>query len=66
MSDAVRDAGRLPVGAAIREEPTWVCGFSGKQPGSVPAVVVRNGTAICPECLRACADLLRENPGVDL
>jgi hypothetical protein len=48
----------LPVGAAIRETaggPT--CAFCEKGPPDVPAVFVRNDSAICPGCLRACADL---------
>ena len=62
MSDAVGSGGLLPVGAAIRGEPTWACGFCGQHPGNVPAVVVRNGAAVCPECLRACSDIVSEAP----
>jgi hypothetical protein len=49
--------GQLPVGAFIRDVPPWKCGFCGKEPGAVPGVFVRNGAAICPECLRVAADI---------
>jgi len=58
FSKAVKSGTALPLGAAIRDEPEWVCGFCSNQPGSIPGVVVRNGAAVCPECLRACADIL--------
>ena len=57
---AVGTGDRLPAGASIRDEPEWACGFCASQPGNVPGVVVRNGAAICPECLRACTDILAD------
>jgi len=35
--------------------------FCANQPGTVPGVIVRNGAAICPECLRAAGDILADN-----
>jgi hypothetical protein len=58
FSAAVKNATELPLGASLRDEPEWVCGFCGTQPGNIPGVVVRNGAALCPECLRACFDIL--------
>jgi hypothetical protein len=50
----------LPPGAGIRSEPEWTCAFCAKSPGDVPGVVVRNGAAVCPTCLRACADIVTD------
>jgi hypothetical protein len=47
----------LPIGASIQERDTARCGFCGQTPPEVPGVLVRNAAAICPECLRACADM---------
>jgi hypothetical protein len=58
FSEAVKNVGSLPLGASIRDDPEWTCGFCTNQPGRIPGVVVRNGAAICPECLRACVDIL--------
>jgi hypothetical protein len=63
ISAAVKTGSPLPTGASIRDEPDWSCGFCGNQPGSVPGVVVRNGAAVCPEYLRACADILSDSIG---
>jgi hypothetical protein len=63
LSGAVKNANPLPVGASMRDEPEWACGFCANQPGTIPGVVVRNGAAVCPECLRACVDILAESPG---
>jgi len=60
FSRAVTDQKRLPLGAAIHDEPSCACGFCGNSPDAVPGVIVRNGAAICPECLHACSDLLGE------
>jgi hypothetical protein len=57
FSDVAIARGQMPVGAFIRDAPPWKCGFCGKEPGAVPGVFVRNGTAICPECLRVAADI---------
>jgi ATP-dependent protease Clp ATPase subunit len=66
FSSAVKNATELPVGASIRDESTWTCGFCHNQPGDIAGVVVRNGAAVCPECLRSCAEILDERPGRDL
>jgi hypothetical protein len=63
LSAALREGSPLPLGVAIRDEPDWICGLCGKAPGVVPGVMVRNGAAVCPECLRACVDILSENAG---
>ena len=47
----------LPIGASIQERSGTHCAFCRRAPPEVPGVLVRNGTAICPECLRACADM---------
>ena len=48
----------LPLGVAIREGAGGPdCAFCQKSPPDVPAVLVRNESAICPGCLRSCADL---------
>jgi len=60
FSTAVKNGTELPVGASMRDEPTWICGFCHNQPGNVAGVVVRNGSAVCPECLRTCAELAHE------
>jgi len=54
----VKNGTHLPLGASIRDDSERSCGFCRKQPGDVPGVVVRNGAAICPECLRACSDII--------
>jgi len=61
FSMAVRGGAGLPAGAVIRDSPDAVCGFCSNRPGNVPGVpgvVVQNGAAVCPECLRACSDML--------
>ena len=62
FSEAVKHGTELPLGASIRDEPQWVCDFCASLPGTIPGVVVRNGAAVCPECLRAAADILAERP----
>ena len=66
FSHALKNGSTLPVGGSIRTEPEWVCGFCAKQPGSIPGVVVRNGAAVCPECLRACSDIMAPGDDKDL
>lgn len=61
FSEAVGGGGRLPTGAAFRDEPEWACGFCSRAATALAGVVVRNGAAICPECLSACRDLVRGN-----
>lgn len=60
FSSVVRNGNSLPAGATIRDAPEWVCGFCSKIAADVAGVIVRNGAAICPECLSACNDILRE------
>jgi hypothetical protein len=59
---AVTHRGQLPIGASIRDEAEWRCGFCNKRPGEIPGLVVRNRSAICPECLRACSDMIADTP----
>jgi len=61
LSTAVRNASELPLGASIREEPDWKCGFCSNGPANTGGVIVRNGAAVCPECLRVCSDMLGES-----
>jgi hypothetical protein len=59
LFDASLAAGMpLPLGAQFQDDPKQGCGFCGKAPGEVPGVVVRNGAALCPECLRSCAEII--------
>jgi len=51
---------RLPLGASIRDQGPDQCDFCHKAPPEVPGLLVRNSAAICPECLRACLDLITE------
>jgi hypothetical protein len=48
----------LPIGASIQEQGDASCGFCQKAPPEVAGLFVRNAAALCPECLRACLDLL--------
>jgi len=50
----------LPVGASIQEEGDGRCGFCQKGPPEMAGLLVRNGAAVCPECLRACVDMTRD------
>lgn len=63
LGAALQQKGPLPLGASIRDEPDWSCGFCGTRPGAGSGVMVRNGAAVCPECLRACVELVGESPG---
>jgi ClpX C4-type zinc finger len=63
FSEALTIQKQLPIGAAIRNEPSWACGFCNNSPGIIPGVIVRNGAAICPECLRVGSDILSEQSG---
>jgi hypothetical protein len=60
FSEALTGGGTLPLGATIRDGPEWVCAFCDNRPGAIAGVIVRNGVAICPECLRASRDILVE------
>ena len=48
----------LPIGASIQEQGDACCGFCQKAPPEIAGLFVRNAAALCPECLRACLDLL--------
>ena len=61
FSTAVRTATELPAGASIRDDSKWSCGFCSNQPANTGGLVVRNGPAVCPVCLRACSDILAES-----
>ena len=63
FATALENARELPLGASIRDEPEWMCGFCANKPGNVPGVIVRNGAAVCPECLRVCSEILATSPG---
>ena len=60
FSTAVHRAGPLPIGASFRGAPALPCRFCGKEPPAIEGVVMRNGAAICAECLRTSADLLSD------
>ena len=60
FSEALGSQKALPIGASIHDETSLVCGFCNNKPRIIPGVIVRNGAAICPECLRACTDILSE------
>ena len=48
----------LPSGTSIQEQGDALCGFCQKTPPEIAGLFVRNAAAVCPECLRACLDLL--------
>jgi hypothetical protein len=56
----VTTSAALPLGAAIRQDGDERCGFCLKGPSEVAGLFVRNAAAICPECLRVCADIRRD------
>jgi hypothetical protein len=58
LSRAIKDGAPLPVGSSIRDASDLLCGFCRNKSGHVTGVVVRNGAAICPECLRTCAEII--------
>jgi hypothetical protein len=51
----------LPLGASIQDRPDRQCNFCEKSPPEVPALLVRNNAAICPECLHVCMDLTEDS-----
>jgi len=63
FSDAVQQKSLLLFGASIRDEPEWSCGLCATHSGSVSGVIVRNGAAVCPECLRACVEIIADSQG---
>ena len=62
FSTAVHRGCALPVGASFNNTSDSPCRFCGKAPPAITAVVMRNGAAICAECLRTVADILQEGP----
>jgi len=57
--DAVVTRGAaLPVGASIQDSGDQRCGFCLKAPPEVAGLLLRSAAAICPACLRACADIM--------
>jgi ClpX C4-type zinc finger len=52
-----------PDGVAVSGESERACGFCEKEAAETSGLVVMSSAAICPECLRSCADLLRESGG---
>lgn len=63
LDAAVASAAPLPLGASLQDDPKQACGFCGNGPAVIAGVVVRNGNAICPECLRSCAEIIGLRPG---
>ena len=57
----LKSRAQLPLGASIQDQPDKECGFCGKQSGDIAGLLVRNGAAICAECLRSCADLVEDH-----
>jgi hypothetical protein len=62
FSTAVHKGSALPVGASFSNDSESPCRFCGKAPPAIAAVVMRNGAAVCAECLRTGADILGERP----
>jgi ClpX C4-type zinc finger len=61
LSAALTSGAGWPGGACLRGDSEWVCGFCAKDAVAASGVVVMASSAICPECLRSCADLLRDS-----
>jgi hypothetical protein len=59
FDDVVTRSEALPVGASIQQDGDRRCGFCLRGAPEVPALLVRNDAAICPECLRVCTDMTR-------
>src|SRR5262249_8799272 len=51
----------LPLEASIQEGVDAQCNFCHKSPPEVPGLLVRNASAICPECLHVCVDLTEDS-----
>jgi hypothetical protein len=62
FSAAVHKGDTLPTGASFRDDSISTCRFCGKAPPAIGGVVVRNGAALCAECLRTAADILGDGP----
>ena len=57
FAETLKSSAPLPIGASIRDDPKRGCDFCGKHGHDVGGLLVRNGAAICPECVRSCEDL---------
>ena len=60
LSHAIHKGSPLPLGAAFRDDCDLPCRFCEVRPPAISGVVVRNGAAICAQCLRTAADILGE------
>ncbi len=60
FAESLSHGSALPVGASIHDDPQQPCGFCGKDPRDTGGVIVRNGAAICGECVRICEELVNE------
>jgi hypothetical protein len=54
---SLKSSAALPIGASIHDDPQQACGFCGQDARDVGGLIVRNASAICPACVRACEDL---------
>jgi hypothetical protein len=57
---AIVKGAALHQGATIQDSHEGQCDFCQKSPPEMPGLVVRNATAICPECLHVCMDLTED------
>jgi ClpX C4-type zinc finger protein len=57
---SLKEGVALPLGASIHDDPRETCGFCGQGSPDVAGVVVRNGSAVCAQCVRSCEDLFNE------
>jgi hypothetical protein len=64
FASSLKSGTPLPVGASLRDEPEWTCSHCSRRPPEIAGVVVRNGAAICAECLRASSDILENHPDI--
>jgi ATP-dependent protease Clp ATPase subunit len=60
FSTAVHQGHTLPLGASFRDDSEVSCRFCGQAPPVIGPVVMRNGAAVCGECLRTGADILSD------
>src|SRR5688500_8750611 len=52
----------VPVGTDVHRDTESWCGFCGTRVKAVDGVVVRNGVAVCRNCLHCSADILASHP----
>jgi ClpX C4-type zinc finger len=57
FESVVKEGAPLPLGALVQEDGEARCGFCEKARPTVAGLLVRNEAAICPECLRVCAEI---------